>query len=257
MIKVINNRTGKNTSFLFNYAHFICDCLFPEFVMKLHFNKNISKVIRLNAPRQSIGTFSNLYQKVMGIQSVEFIQDKYKMLNVPKLNVINKFDIPQPKYIEFRNYIFTRFNIKTDDSFPQILLIKRGNYTLNYKGNNNKNINMKSGSARREINNINILENKLSKRYGKKFQSAILQNCLFKKQVMLFHNAKLIIMAHGAGMANMFFCGEKTSILEVKCNTHWAYFDKLSNYLQINHCKCENNIEAILNKCVNLLKLKT
>ena len=70
---------------------------------------------------------------------------------------------------------------------------------------------------------------------------------IFGEQIKYFNNANLIICAHGACMANMFFCKEGTTIIEVTCGKHWPFFDKLSNILNLNHIKChENNFDSII-----------
>jgi capsular polysaccharide biosynthesis protein len=70
----------------------------------------------------------------------------------------------------------------------------------------------------------------------------------FKEQVKLFNNAKLIILAHGAAMSNIFFCKKGTTIIEVTCNTKWEFFDNISSILNLNHIKIDdNNIDTIIN----------
>ena len=70
---------------------------------------------------------------------------------------------------------------------------------------------------------------------------------LFKEQVKLFNNAKVIILAHGAAMSNMFFCKKGTTIIEVTCNRKWPFFDKISSILELNHIKVDdNNIDTII-----------
>lgn len=246
MIKVINVRAGKNISFLFNYAHFICDCVFPEFAMNFHSNENITKIIRLHKPRQSIGNFKDLYKRIIGKDSEELNEKEFENLNVPKSIVLNKYLIPNQMFVNFRNYIWKRFKVTNDPSFPKIILVKRGKYKLQYKDKEND-INMSSGSARREIADIDLLETKMQNIYGNKFQSVILQNNSFERQVKYFFNANIIVMAHGAGLSNMFFCKEKTNVIEVKCNRDWAFFNHISKNLHINHIKCKDNIPIILN----------
>ena len=53
MIKVVNERKDGS---LYHYAHFICDCLFPEVVNELYKYKQI---VRKKSLDQTIGNFSN------------------------------------------------------------------------------------------------------------------------------------------------------------------------------------------------------
>ena len=72
----------------------------------------------------------------------------------------------------------------------------------------------------------------------------------FETQVRYFNNAKLIICAHGAVMSNMFFCKENTKIIEVTCNVHWDFFDKISKILNLNHIKCRKNHYKTIIECI-------
>ena len=63
MIKVKNKREGGS---LFHYAHFICDCLFPEIIADIF---NYKEVIREKHIHQTIGNFSKIYTDVMMIKN--------------------------------------------------------------------------------------------------------------------------------------------------------------------------------------------
>ena len=47
------------------------------------------------------------------------------------------------------------------------------------------------------------------------FEIVFLEDLTFEKQVKLFRNAKIVIGAHGAGMANMIWCQPNTKIIEI------------------------------------------
>lgn len=75
-----------------------------------------------------------------------------------------------------------------------------------------------------------------------------LYNITFKEQVLYFNNAKLIICAHGAVMSNMFFCKERTKIIEVTCDFDWMFFNQISKILNLQHIKCmKNNFNEVIN----------
>ena len=79
MIKVINNR--KHGS-LFHYAHFICDCVFPEFYMRLF--KKHKTVYRLKGLRQCLGNFSTFYKKIFKINTIEVPMHIFTKLRIVK-----------------------------------------------------------------------------------------------------------------------------------------------------------------------------
>ena len=137
-------------------------------------------------------------------------------------------------------------------------MIKRGNKInlIDDKDLAKINKNTTNGKERREINNIDLLENILSKKYEDKnyFKSVFLENISFEEQVKLFHNANIIIAAHGAALANMLFCKENTLIIEVHCNTIWKYFDLISTKLKLKHIKSENDINSIIEILDNNIK---
>ena len=72
----------------------------------------------------------------------------------------------------------------------------------------------------------------------------------FQEQVKYFNNAKLIICAHGAVMSNMFFCKERTKIIEVTCDKKWIFYDKISKILKLKHIKCSKNIYKNIINCI-------
>jgi hypothetical protein len=250
MIKVKNNRYDGS---LFHYAHFICDCLFPEIMCNIF---NYDEVIRLKNIDQTIGNFSKIYTDVMMVKNTELLSDDFNNLNVDTINYKQKEEYADKIYFDkFRNYIFGRYNIKNleyNNHYPEIILVKR-NDRINLIDDEylqKINTNIWTGKERREINDINDIEFFLQKRYENKFKSLYFENLPFEEQIKYFNNAKLIICAHGAVMSNMFFCKEGTTIIEVTCDCTWPFFDKISNILKLNHIKCyKNNIEDII-KCI-------
>jgi hypothetical protein len=256
MIKIVNKRQGGS---LFHYAHFLCDCVFVEIINDVY---NYKEVIRLKNIDQTIGNFDKIYTDIMMIKNTELLQNDFNSLKInticydPKENYINKV------YFEkFRNYIFSRYNIKNleyDINYPKVILIKRHSRInlIDDEFLKQQNTNITTGSERREINDIDLIESYLNEKYNVQssstFKSIYFENIPFNEQIKYFNNAKLIICAHGAVMSNMFFCKEGTTIIEVTCNTKWIFFDKISNILKLNHVKCEkNNFDEII-KCIEI-----
>ncbi len=248
MIKVKNNRI--NCGDLFHYAHFICDCLFPEVINEIY---NYKEVIREKNISQTIGNFNKFYADIMNVKNTELLREDFNKLKIDIISYKDKnMYCDKINFDKFRNYIFSRYdikNLKYDDKYPEVILVKR-NARINliddeYLSKINKNIT--TGKERREINNIDKLESFLIEKFKNKFKSLYFENISFEEQIKYFNNAKLIICAHGAVMSNMFFCKEGTKIIEVTCNTKWEFFDKISNILKLNHIKCnKNNFENII-----------
>ena len=247
MIKVINNRINGS---LFHYAHFICDCLFPEIICDIF---NYDEVIREKSIHQTIGNFNKIYVDVMMIKNTELLTKEFINLNVDTICYKNKENTTDKIYFDkFRNYIFGRYNIKNleyNNDYPEVILIKRNDridlIDDEYLKKNNTNVT--TGKERREIKDIIDIEKFLKTKYQNNFKSLYFEDLHFEEQIKYFNNAKLIICAHGAVMSNMFFCKEGTKIIEVTCGCNYPFFDKISNILNLNHIKChKNNVDDII-----------
>ena len=156
------------------------------------------------------------------------------------------------KYFEiFRKYIFDIYNINPhiyNPLYSEVVLIKRGekNTLLNDPLLETQDFFKTNGRLRREIHDINHVDEYLLNKYADKYKSVFLEDLSFDEQIRIFNNAKMIVCAHGAGMSNMFFCKKNTVIVEVTCNTSWKFFDNISSNMNLRHYKCkENNCHTI------------
>jgi hypothetical protein len=241
MIKVVNKRSDGH---IFHYAHFMCDCLFPEIVNDIYKYKEVVRKKNIN---QTIGNFDKIYTEVMMIKNTELMETEFDNLNVEKLVYQNKSAYLDKQFFEkFRNFIFSRYEINPleyDKQYPEVILIRRSTRVELISDEYLKKINnnFKNGKERREINNIERIEKYLETKYSDNFKSLFFENLPFKEQVKYFNNARLIICAHGAVMANMFFCKENATIIEVTCNTNWDFFNKISKNVNLKHIKCNKN----------------
>jgi hypothetical protein len=252
MIRVKNSRDGGS---LFHYAHFLCDCLFPEIINDIY---KYNEVIREKNIHQTIGNFNKIYTEVMQIKNTELLSEQFNKLPTDIISYKNKDKYCDKIYFDkFRSFIFSRYNINDLEykkDYPEVILIKRNDRTQliddEYLAKINTNIT--TGKERREIKDIDNVESYLKDKYGDKFKSIYFENISFEEQVLYFNNAKLIICAHGAVMSNMFFCKESTTIIEVSCDCSWGFFDKLTTILNLKHIKCrENNMNGVIN-CIKL-----
>lgn len=255
MIKIINMRSEGS---LYHYAHFICDCLFPEIINDIFKYK---KVIREKTLHQTIGNFSTFYSEIMTTKSIELPSDQFNALNIATISYKNKEEYLDKIYFEkFRKFIFSKYNINCleyNKEYPEVILIKRGDRIklINDECLNKIDNNFTTGKERREIYNINYIEDVLNRKFGDKFKCLYFENMPFEKQVLYFNNAKMIVCAHGAVMANMFFCKEQTIIIEVPCKTKWAFFGPMTKILNLVHIKCKNVPSDILN-CIEFCREK-
>lgn len=244
-VKVYNDRQG---GWVFHYAHFMCDLVLPEVVEKVY---EYDVCYRENSERQTIGNFKPLWEKIMGIKTIELSEEEFKNKIIP-IKTITRFDEVKNKFGKeeintFKKYIYKRFNIKPNPKYPEIILIERGvnkdlvNNELKDKLISNT-FALTTGKERREINNIEKLKEKLK---GIPYKCIILEHMDIEEQINYFYNAKIIIAAHGAAMSNLLFCQPNTTIIEVSCG-EWEFFNIITKETSINHIKCVNHVDEIM-----------
>ena len=256
MIKVINRRRRGS---LFHYAHFLCDCLFPEIINQLYLH---GEVIREKSIHQTIGNFSKIYEEVMGMRNRELSKEEFDQISPqtpPLIYKTKEYYSTIDHFNRFRDFIFDRYDIPITPppNSPQILLIKRDDRIplIDDPYLTSINTNITTGKDRREIDQIDKIESHLQNNYNSNFRALYLERLSFEEQVRYFHSASFIICAHGAGMSNMFFCKSSTTIFEVVCGREWEFFDVISTILSLNHIKCHtNDINVIIPTLNNLLK---
>ena len=250
LIKVKNQREDGGN--LFHYAHFICDCLFPEVIAGVPEYNNVFRVKNLN---QTLGNFEKIYSQVFHSVNIELCEDYFNKLDCEeKIIKRSSFHENGSDFEKFRDFIFYSLNIKkeSDRKYPEVLLIKRGErvdlISDTYLKKQNKNLT--NGKERREIKGIERAERRLSEKYRDKFNSIVLENMSFKDQISYFYHAKMIVCAHGACMANLFFCQAETSVIEVNAQTpedkrmgagHYPFFDTICRVLNLNQHKIQRN----------------
>jgi len=251
MIKILNRRESGN---LFHYAHFICDCLFPEIIAGIYKNK---RIIREESISQTLGNFLPIYCIIMNCKCIEIELSLFDSVNAKLYINKAKEELTSPIYFDiFRKYMFNRFNINPDINYPKypsVILIQRGKRVKLIRDESRElnNANYTNGSERREINNIEKVKIFMKHKYGNNFQTLILENIPFEQQIQYFNNAKLIVCAHGACMSNLFFCKKNTILYEITCGEVWTFFDTITKNLQIIHHKIKNNNSDIIIKRIH------
>lgn len=245
-IKIYNDR---QSGWVFHYAHFMCDLVLPDIVQKVYEH---DICYRLNTEQQTIGNFKPLWEKIMGIKTIEISNEEFENKNIP-LKISSRFENNKNKFgkkeiNEFKKYIYKRFDIKPDYSYPEIILIERGenknlvNNDMKDKLLLNNKFALTTGKSRREIENIDLLKEHLS---DVPYKCIMLEHMDIEEQIKYFYNAKIIIAAHGAAMSNLLFCRENTIMIEIMCG-NWEFFNIISHETSIKHIKCVNNVDEIM-----------
>jgi hypothetical protein len=253
MIKVVNQRIGGN---MFHYAHFLCDCLFPEVIHRIY---EFPTVVREKNMTQTIGNFHTLYTEIMKVKHIELSTNQFDSLDAQTITCPRKESLCTRKdFDQFRSFIFSKYPLSLPSSYPTILLIKRAErivliddpYLKHHQDQNS----LKTGKERREIDQIDRIEQELSQLYpGAK--GVYLEHMPFEEQVRHFYHANYIICAHGAAMSNLFFCQPTTTVLEVTCGMSWSFFDELSQELRLRHIKCHTNqYDSVMKLILSTLK---
>jgi len=263
VIKVINKRPGGN---LFHYAHFICDCLFPEVINDIHEN---DIVIRNRSLDQSIGNFSSIYEEALECLNLELDDYQYERFKSEPL-IIQRLPehVSIQNFAKFRNFIFNKFKIdcRPNPSMPKVILIERGK-TQNLLSDPTLiqiNTNDSNGKDRREIYKIDEVRKSLNKKYKNDFKCLRLEDMSFTDQINHFFHAKIIVLAHGAAMSNLFFCNFEGDniVLEVDAKTEkdkiigagtFPFFDDICGILKLTKHVVKNDGVDIFN---HIKKLK-
>jgi len=239
-IKVENNRLFGS---LFHYAHFLCDSLFTEIINDVY---NYDEVIRKKILGQTIGNFDSIYNEVMQVKNIELPLPEYDNLKIDRIVPNRKECYQERKYFDkFRDFIFNRYSINPleyDETYPEVILIERSNRVELISDEELKKINhnVTNGKERREIVDIEKVEEYLQNKYTTRFKKIMLEHMPFEKQIRYFNNAKIIITVHGAAMANMFFCKEHTTVIQAG-QGRWDFFGVIVDILNIDIHYCDEN----------------
>lgn len=246
-VKVVNKRSYGN---LFHYAHFMAECLMEEINLDLY---KYDRVVRQKSVNQTIGNFSKLYEEVMGVESVELSEEEFNKLDVEVIETrgCNEFAGRWGEIVKFKDFIFSKYDIKVDNSYPEVILIKRAeprtlidDEELSKDPQIVANPDMvNTGSGRRSIMDIDKLEEYMSEKYSS-YKTLVLEDVSFEEQVKYFYNAKLIVAVHGAALMNLVFCNQGTKIVEVEpIQVQW--FKRISEYNKLVYYASDNRLEDI------------
>jgi hypothetical protein len=268
-IKITNQR---RTGSLYHFAHFMTDCLLPEILAGVH---DYDRVLRQRTIPQTIGNFHAIYTEVMGVEHRELLPEEFNAHEGDDLVIDTRGHentLSSQDFERFRTHIFSlpgfgpdrllpggerpwRFAFwrrKRPAAEPDILLIKRYGRIelLSDPALKDAKYNITTGKERREIAEIDRVEQHLREIYGDRVRAVHLEFVPFADQVLYFAKARLIVAAHGAALSNMLFCKPGTRIIEVTCGARWPFFDTISGLLGLEHVKCRANTFAAVARCI-------
>ena len=249
----IKLKTTIPQNYLFHYAHFVCDFLFPLICNGYH---NFKTIIREKCVNQTIGVFGEMFKEITETKYEELPTKEYNKYPASELIIVKKEDLKESDFIFFQTFMWKKYKVKNNTKvWPEVVLIKRTNQQLlnidEFETNKNEMYRLNNGSERREINEFTKVQDELTKKFAGKIKTISLENTSFEYQVNLFYHAKVIVAAHGSALSNLFFCKPKTTIVEIKSSL-WPFFNTISNTLKLRHIICENDFDAIKKVIDNL-----
>ena len=222
-----------------NYFHWLFDFLPKIYICSKNYNISKINYFYLSEPQNFQFKLLNFFK----IKKKQIINSKlYRHIQADKIITV---DHPWYK----KGYFFKEFN-----HVPKwIVLWLRNNFLKEKKKFYcSKKIfidRSDSKSNHSQIINKDQVINFLKKQNFKVYRIAKMN---FFKQVYLFSNADFIISAHGAALANLVFCKQKTKIIEIKPETQPGDYFKIRSeinklkYLCLKNKVQKNNLKGFL-----------
>ncbi len=206
-----------------NYCHWLLDIL-PKIKLYTEIYKlNDLKYIYLN----KLNNFQQESFKLLGIDQIKIIDSNLKR-HIESEELIAT---DHPNY--YKGFIMEEHkNIPT-----WIIKWLRSSFLKKNKQTNNpeKIFIDRSQSIFKHCQIINYNETiKFLKEYG--FKSYRLENLSFSEQISLFQNSKVILSAHGAGLANLTFCSSESKVIEIRPDDHPnKVYERISQINNLNY----------------------
>jgi capsular polysaccharide biosynthesis protein len=214
-----------------NYFHWLFDFLPKIYICSKNYNISKINYFYLSEPQNFQFKLLNFFK----IKKKQIINSKlYRHIQADKIITV---DHPWYK----KGYFFKEFN-----HVPKwIVLWLRNNFLKEKKKFYcSKKIfidRSDSKSNHSQIINKDQVINFLKKQNFKVYRIAKMN---FFKQVYLFSNADFIISAHGAALANLVFCKQKTKIIEIKPETQPGdYFKIISEINKLKYLCLKNKVQ--------------
>ena len=236
-----------------NYGHWMLDIL-PKLCISEKF-KNLNDFDGIYLPN-----IKNSFQQ----DSLKYFNvNPDKFIDGSELNHIyaEKLTVPQHPYWETNAYqMDTVANVDSD-----IINILRGKFLKKIEISNKEKLYIDRSDSRyfhSQIENADELQEFLKKN---NFKILKLSKINFEDQVSLFHNAKIVIGAHGAGLCNLIFCNPKTKVIEFSnkefkcdvfkniCNINNLDYYKLISEKEVPKDRINPDINLSINKLSKLI----
>lgn len=232
----------------FQYPHFLVDVLMIEIDNNV-FDYDV--VYRIKDLRNTIGNFDKIYEEVMEVKNIEISREEFDELNGDELFTVSlRLKYKRDVIDKMKNYILKRYEIVTDNSYPQVMLIERDN-EVRLIGDEklfNESVEMgmnHNGKSKRELKNIEEVKNFLEIK-NIDYKCLVLEHIDFKEQVKYFYNADMIIGVHGGGLTNCIFSKENTTIIEVEPIRDASYYSKLALSAGMEYYSCGEETKEII-----------
>lgn len=131
----------------------------------------------------------------------------------------------------------------------EILLVERTNRERYYVEIKHSEIDSKSGSTLRRINNHVDLLAELTSRYGDRVRAISLERASMYYQYHMFNNCRLLIAQHGAALSNVVFMQPGSNVIEINPSEEYVraayagqnvqkprtHFQNLAAKVRVNH----------------------
>tara|TARA_Y100000741_G_scaffold316673_1_gene263083 strand:- start:1795 stop:2901 length:1107 start_codon:yes stop_codon:yes gene_type:complete len=206
-----------------NYGHWLLEML-PKIKLCSE-NFAIEKINYFYTP--NLNNFHKETLSILNIKNNQIIDsEKYRHIQADELLIVD-----HPSY--YKGYIKDQFKFQ-----PSWVINWLKDTFLPHakKFNANKKVfidRTDSLSKHCQFLNEKEVNNYLSKKGFVKYQ---LTKLTFLETVYLFHNAEVIVGAHGAALVNLIFCLPKTKVIEIKPITHTqTVFERLSSINNLDY----------------------
>ena len=234
VLSLIQGASGK-----FNYYHWLFDIL-PKIKLfsEIYNLKDIDYIYF-----HKLKNFQKNTLKILGILKKKIIfSERYRHIQAE-----NIFCTDHPIY--FNGFIETE-----SKKIPKWIVRWLRSTFLKHKKKFNCNDKIFIDRSSSPSKHCQFINNEEIKNYLKKrgFKSYKIEKLNFFKEIYLFNKAKIIIGAHGAGLANLAFCKSKTKVIEIRPkNRINSLYQRISHINNLNY----NLIETKIIRNSRLLKV--
>lgn len=165
------------------------------------------------------------------VSESKFQNEILEILEIDSNKIIN---LKKEKYIEVEQMLVTPTFTRPE---PWICLKLRNIFLSDEKSNNHERIYISRNKAK--VRRILQEKKLIALLYKFGFKVISTDGLKITEQAKIFNNSKIVIAAHGAGLANLVFCEPGTEILELRAENHQDYlgtvYEHLSSICKLSH----------------------